>query len=338
MKRRHKDEPYEDDGRTIADMNVDGMPWYHRSMSDRQTAEHGGNPSPMTKEEQRMYTWAAIKAGLLIVLVFAVVFGLFIALALIICYLKAKETAVGEGVQAEDIHDDEIPVPFGEALKSLFGNKYWVMILIMNFCANISYGISGASGTYYCKWIYGDDNLVAIQGAIGMIPTLLGFIAVGPMSKRLGVTKTLRVSFMIGAIGTALRLFNPTHFVYNTTLSCFATFANIPMMCLMGVMSAMAIDYNEYKYGRRMVATAQSACSFGNKVGSGIGASIIGWCLGLAAYDGLATTVSPAVIQAIYTFSIYIPLILFIVLFVFALRFDLEKRLPEIHKQIAARK
>ena len=171
-----------------------------------------------------------------------------------------------------------------------------------------------------------------------MIPTLLGFIAVGPMSKRLGVTKTLRVSFMIGAIGTALRLFNPTHFVYNTTLSCFATFANIPMMCLMGVMSAMAIDYNEYKYGRRMVATAQSACSFGNKVGSGIGASIIGWCLGLAAYDGLATTVSPAVIQAIYTFSIYIPLILFIVLFVFALRFDLEKRLPEIHKQIAARK
>lgn len=267
-----------------------------------------------------------------------VIFGLFIALALIICYLKAKETAVGEGVQAEDIHDDETPVPFGEALKSLFGNKYWVMILIMNFCANISYGISGASGTYYCKWIYGDDNLVAIQGAIGMIPTILGFVAVGPMSKKLGVTKTLRVSFLIGAIGTALRLFNPTHFIYNTTLSCFGTFANIPMMCLMGVMSAMAIDYNEYKYGRRMVATAQSACSFGNKVGSGIGASIIGWCLGLAAYDGLATTVSPAVIQAIYTFSIYIPLILFIVLFAFAVRFDLEKRLPEIQKEIAARK
>ena len=132
------------------------------------------------------------------------VFGLFIALALIICYLKVKETAVGEGVQAEDIHDDEIPVPFGEALKSLFGNKYWVMILIMNFCANISYGISGASGTYYCKWIYGDDNLVAIQGAIGMIPTILGFVAVGPMSKKLGVTKTLRVSFLIGAIGRGL--------------------------------------------------------------------------------------------------------------------------------------
>ncbi len=82
----------------------------------------------------------------------------------------------------------------------------------------------------------------------------------------------------------------------------------------------------------------QSACSFGNKVGSGIGASIIGWCLGLAAYDGLATTVSPAVIQAIYTFSIYIPLALFILLFLFAMKFDLEKRLPEIQMEIATRK
>ena len=267
------------------------------------------------------------------------VFGLFIALALLLCFLRAKESAVdSKAVALEAEQDDEEPVPFKEALKLLFQNKYWVMILLMNFCAQVSYGINGAAGTYYCKWIYGNDNLVSIQGAIGMIPTILGFALVGPMTKKLGVTKTLRVSFMIGVIGTALRLINPAHFVYNTTLSCFATFANIPMMCLLGVMSAMAIDYNEYKYGKRMVATAQSACSFGNKVGSGIGASIIGWCLGLAAYDGMAKSVSPAVIQAIYTFSIYIPLALFIFMFILAMRYDLEAKLPEYQAEIAKRK
>ena len=267
------------------------------------------------------------------------IFGLFIALALLLCFLRAKESAVdAKAVTSETEQDDEEPVPFKEALKLLFQNKYWVMILLMNFCAQVSYGINGAAGTYYCKWIYGNDNLVSIQGAIGMIPTILGFALVGPMTKKLGVTKTLRVSFMIGVIGTALRLINPAHFVYNTTLSCFATFANIPMMCLLGVMSAMAIDYNEYKYGKRMVATAQSACSFGNKVGSGIGASIIGWCLGLAAYDGMAKSVSPAVIQAIYTFSIYIPLALFIFMFILAMRYDLEAKLPEYQAEIAKRK
>ena len=67
----------EDDGRTIANMNVEGMPWYHRTQSDLPESDPS-QPSQMTKEELRIYTWAAVKAGLLIVLVFAVVFFLFL--------------------------------------------------------------------------------------------------------------------------------------------------------------------------------------------------------------------------------------------------------------------
>lgn len=74
--RRNAPDP-EDDGRTIADMNVEGMPWYHRSPSE--PSEGSQLPrEPMTREEQRIYTWAAVKAGLLIVLVFALVFFLFL--------------------------------------------------------------------------------------------------------------------------------------------------------------------------------------------------------------------------------------------------------------------
>ena len=75
--KRQNDEAFEDDGRTIVNMNVEGMPWYHRT--DAQPEDDGREHYTMTKEEQRTYTWAAVKAGLLIVLVFALVFGLFIA-------------------------------------------------------------------------------------------------------------------------------------------------------------------------------------------------------------------------------------------------------------------
>ena len=80
MSRREerKTDTFEDDGRTIVNMNVEGMPWYHRSLEDQGSQSTGGQ-TQMTPEEQRMYTWAAVKSGLLIVLVFAVVFGLFIA-------------------------------------------------------------------------------------------------------------------------------------------------------------------------------------------------------------------------------------------------------------------
>ena len=67
-----------DDGKTIADMNVEGMPWYVPKR--RETPEtQGAEPYRMTKEEFRTYRWAAVKAGLLVALVFGAVFGLFIA-------------------------------------------------------------------------------------------------------------------------------------------------------------------------------------------------------------------------------------------------------------------
>lgn len=271
---------------------------------------------------------------------FGVVFGLLIMLSLLICYKHSKECAVesGKEIAAEEQQDDEEPVPLKTAVGYLFKNKYWVMVLVMGVMANVSYGISGGSGAYYCKWIYGDDNLVGIMGAVGMIPTVLGFVLVGPMIKKLGVTKTLKVSFFIGMVATAIRIINPTTFWYNTILGCFASFATIPMMCLMGVMTAMTIDYNEYKYGKKMIGTSNAAAGFGNKIGSGVGASIVGWCLGIVGYEASAEAATPAVRQAIYTFGIYIPLLLFVVMFILTLRFDLEAKLPKMKEEIAARK
>ena len=70
-----------DDGEPVADMNVDGMPWTVRRRYRDETppSADGKEPEPMTKEQFRTYKWAAIKAGLLVVLVFALAYFLFIA-------------------------------------------------------------------------------------------------------------------------------------------------------------------------------------------------------------------------------------------------------------------
>ena len=71
-----RDELPEDDGRTIANMNVEGMPWY--TPPDPNAQVKGENRLEMTREERGAYIWAAVRAGLLILLVFAVVFFLFL--------------------------------------------------------------------------------------------------------------------------------------------------------------------------------------------------------------------------------------------------------------------
>ena len=271
---------------------------------------------------------------------FAAIMALIVLLCLLFCYKKSKETATADGVETATTVENEFEeaIPLGEAVKKLFGNKYWVLALVMGLASQVTYGLANSSGTYYCKWIYGDDNLVAILGAVGMIPTILGFAAVGPMNKKLGVVKTLRVCFFMGTVATALRLLNPTHFWYNTILGCVGSFANIPMMCLLGVTTAMAIDYNAYKYGNRMVASFQSAVGFGGKVGNGLGVSVIGWCLAIAHYDATAAVATTATRQAIYAFNIYIPLLLFAVMLVCAVKFDLEAKLPAIREELEKRR
>ena len=72
------DKEKNDDMRTIANMNVDGMPWYVQGDENRQMGRSSVQHYQMTKQESRMYTWAAVKAGLLVVLVFGAVFFLFL--------------------------------------------------------------------------------------------------------------------------------------------------------------------------------------------------------------------------------------------------------------------
>lgn len=268
---------------------------------------------------------------------FSVVLAVLAAVCLLLTWKTSKETnPVMESTEKQA--NDEESIPLKKAIVNLFHNKYWVMILIMGLCANITYGLANSAGTYYAKRIYGNDNLVGIQGAVGMIPTILGFALVGPMIKKLGVTKTLRVSFFMGMAANILRLINPDNFVYNTVLGCFSSFANIPMMCLLGVLTAMAIDYNEYKFNNRMLASSQAAASFGNKVGNGLGSSLVAWCLALAAYDPNALTATFATRQAVFAFNIYVPILLFALMFILSIKFDLEKRLPGIHEELAKRK
>ena len=65
----------DDDGRVIANMNVDGMPWYVDAAKKK---EASSQKLDLTKEESKAVLWGTIKAGLLIASVFVVAALIFI--------------------------------------------------------------------------------------------------------------------------------------------------------------------------------------------------------------------------------------------------------------------
>ena len=77
MHRKRKKERYveEDDGRSFANMNVEGMPWYRPPHEG--DAKKGDIPQ-LSPKEYKYFMWGVLKAALLVGLVFIAVFFLFI--------------------------------------------------------------------------------------------------------------------------------------------------------------------------------------------------------------------------------------------------------------------
>ena len=75
-----------DDGETVVNMNVDGMPWYIDRLHD---ADKGpsGPAYQMNRQEGRAYMWGALAAAMLVVGVFVVFFA---AVILLLLYLFNK--------------------------------------------------------------------------------------------------------------------------------------------------------------------------------------------------------------------------------------------------------
>ena len=263
----------------------------------------------------------------------AVVFSILSGLALFILYRTAKENVDVQTLQKAEKEDS-----FLDELKLLFRNKYWVIMLIANLFVNISFGLSSSGGTYYAKYILGNDNLVALLGAIGLIPTFVGFILVGPLTNKFGMAKTCLIGSVIGAAACIVRVFTP-YSLYSCIIGgAFQTFAVMPMMCVSAAMVNNCVEYNEWKFGKRLLGMSNSASSFGGKVGSGIGGSLIGWLLAFAGYQSAAASQPASVNTAIFTFAIYIPLVLFVAMGILFTKYDLEKIYPQIVEEIRARR
>ena len=271
---------------------------------------------------------------------YGTVLGIVVLLLFLICYNNGRKAVsasdLGESVQEETVEEEA--VPFKEAMGMLFHNKYWVIVLLFNLITQVTNTITASGGTYYCKWIFGNDSLVGLLGAAGMLATVVGFALSKPIIAKLGVTKTIYVGLLGAAIPAAVRCFMPANFGIYVATALIGSFIQIPLMCLYGVLLAMAVDYNEWKYDKTLVATSSGAIGFGSKVGGGVGSLLLSLFLVLGSYDATVAEATTSMRYSIYGFSNYLPVVINLLMFFIFTRFDLEKKLPAMRQEVAERK
>lgn len=279
---------------------------------------------------------AWIKYGVVLAVLLFVLFG-------ICCRngMKSKFACDYEDEQIEgqtEEEKEEEPVPFKEAMTMLLKNKYWVIILLFNLITNVTNAVAASGAVYYSKWIFGNDNLVGITGMAGMLATVVGFILSKPIIARLGIKRTICAGLLGATLFAGVRCFVPTNFMVCVATGMLGSFVQIPMMSLYGVLTSMTIDYNEWKYDKKMVAMSGGAIGFGSKVGNGLGAAVLSAFLAIGAYDATLEVATTSMRYSIYAFFNYLPVVINLIMFVIFLKFDLEEKLPKMREEIAARR
>lgn len=263
----------------------------------------------------------------------AIMLAIPLSLIGILRFLLVKEV-VQDDLAVADKAVKKNDMSMVESIKLLGKNKYAIIIILLMFITNVINNM-GTINTYYFKYIVGDIGLLSLIGLTSIItPVILIFFPV--LSKKLGTTKVMRYSFILGLVGILIRTFGGTNMITILLGSALSTVAVIPITVMINIYLIDCMDYGEWVTGKRVEGQIASINNFAGKLGSAIASGAVG-ILAVFGYDGTLDVQSQMANNAIIGMFNIFPLILMVIIVILSyvykmddirsqIKSDLEKR------------
>lgn len=263
------------------------------------------------------------------------VFGVFAIIAFMINFLGTKERVVSVSDMQNSEHKD---VPFIAGVKALFVNKYWILMTLMLALFFLMYAINGGSTVYYAKDILGDKDLVATINGIFNVVQILGMFFIAMLVKKYGKRNIFALGLVLDIVGILFLHYLHSEMWMIVVSSLIRGIGNACGGATMWAMVSDTIDYGEWKTGYRTEGLVNSACSFGWKIGNGLGSALLGLILEIGGYVGTAAVQSAEALEAIEFSFIWVPVMVYVSGLVIMYFFKLDKEFPQIIKDLENRK
>lgn len=237
------------------------------------------------------------------------VFGGIAVAAFLINFFGTKER-VKPVMQTDGETKD---VPFKEGVKALFHNKYWIMMTGMLALFFLMYSVNGGATVYYAKDILGNRDLVATINGIFNIVQIVGMFFIAMLVKKLGKRNVFAIGLVLDIVGMLVLNFSNGSMTLIVVSSIIRGVGNSCGGATMWAMVSDTIDYGEWKTGYRTEGLVNSACSFGYKIGNGIGSALLGVILEAGGYVGEALTQIPEALMSIKVCFVWIPIAIYVI-------------------------
>lgn len=189
-------------------------------------------------------------------------------------------------------------------------NMLGVTISSMSYLALMMTVTTSMQYIFMCY--FKNTSIIPIATIIAGLPTVLGIVAVKPLSKKFTKKQLCTYPFLISAIASGIATFvrfeNPYIWIVFIGI---AMFGSAFYLVLTWALVADCIDYQEMKTGRREESSIYATYSLFRKVAQGLGAALISLALGFTGYDETlgALEQAPGVAEKIYVMTGAIPFI-----------------------------
>lgn len=271
-----------------------------------------------------MFVWAAISL-----------------IPLFFCYNNCIEYA---GLEVDKLQARQEKVKLKDSIKNLLTNPAWWGVTLLWGFSTANYSVTGGIVPYYCKYIFGDQNLYSVLNVVEVICFVSSAFISGQLQKKIPKSHIGFIGCVIGCIAQAVIYLNPESF--GTIVAMYVVrsfFTGLTIPCVFSMIGDAA-EYQQFKTHKREEGLVFSASGIGSKVGSGLAAELIGIALSAAGYisstsgDVIQPATAIAAIPTIYTVAEMV--VWGAQAVVFLLWFRLDKKLPmimdELHEREAA--
>ena len=259
-------------------------------------------------------------------------------------YYFTKERVTLE-VQAEQKEN----IPFVQQLRTVFSDKYMIIIYAYFLIYTLGSSIKNVSLPYFCNYVlgtYNDGITQTLLSVIGGIPMGIGIFAVWPLAKKFGKRNVTAVGFVLYAVGGVICCLFPTNMVMMLIGQFIKNIGGLPCSYVFMALFADVLDHMEWKNHSRCDGIAMSVYNI-------IAVAMVGICTGI--FNGLLSgagyvepelingvTVAAAQSEAVknaITFSfVGLEVITGIVLAVLLIFLNVEKDISKKQAEIAGRR
>lgn len=261
------------------------------------------------------------------------ILGLIASGLFLVTFYGTKER-VGATAESEDI-------PLKIAVAALFKNVPWLIMLFGGCVFFAAMTVRTTATAYFAQYYMGETKYVALLTILALPGYTIGMAIAAPLYKKFGKVKTTIYSNIVAAVVAI-----PMYFLIDgketlPMIIAYLVISGITMGTASSGFFAMVtdtIEYGEWKTGVRIEGLTYSAASVGTKVGGGIGAAIVGVLLGAAGYDPSLSTQPEGLVSMIEWVYLWVPVIGGLIVSALMMFNDVDKKYPQILKDLAVRK